>query len=113
MKKLTLVVFALVLGLAVGAVFAATAPQTEPVVTLQDPPATPVAEEPLPDLADLLQALAPESAEALPQDNPPCSATMICEPCPNGDARLCRVMVCGSQKTKSCGQCVPNCTTEF
>lgn len=104
MKKLTLVAFALVLGLAVGAVFATTAPQTE---------RAPVVEEPVPDLADLLQAVAPESAEALPQDNPPCSTTMICEPCPNGDARLCQVMVCGSQKTKSCGQCVPNCTTEF
>lgn len=62
-------------------------------------------------LSDLLDPAVVVTGEAQAQSTLPCIAFSFCQACPDGTAQLCFVVQCGTQKTKRCGDCVPDCMT--
>lgn len=75
----------------------ATTPAAGPALCSDSSPAQ--AEAPLPG----------EIAQAEPQAVLPCIAYGICQSCPDGTAKPCLVVQCGTQKTANCGSCTPDC----
>ncbi len=99
-----IVIVAAVIAVALGASVPYAAGATQPAPPASTPAVCP-ASSPAPTAGLLLPTALPSAIGA----SLPCFAYGACLSCPDGTAKPCLIVQCGTQRTTQCGACTPDC----